>query len=153
MEGHAFALEIRNDKIMKTSEMNWRKHVGLFAGIFLAVATILTAISQTVPVMTIAPSGTNQYSITFTNNIGTLDYDLMWTPVLANPNYPWTFAAIGTPGETNFILNTPSSQTGFFRAVLDTNAVPLWEAANPGNPTSSILQVYIYGPSNGAVLQ
>jgi len=128
----------------------------------LTIATILAATvfcphsasAQTVPVLTIAPAGTNQFEITFTNSIGTLDYDLLWTPELANPNYPWSFAAIGTPGGTNFIVNCPMGDTtGFFRAVLDTNAVPLWEAANPANPASAILQVYIYGPSNGAVLQ
>lgn len=123
----------------------------------LLLAVILIGVrfvsAQTAPVLTIAPTGTNQLSITFTNNIGSLDYDLMWTPNLVNPNFPWSFAAIGAPGETNFILDAPNSPTGFFRAVLDTNAVPLWEAANPANPSSGILQVYIYGPSNGAVLQ
>ncbi len=108
---------------------------------------------QTAPVLKIASAGTNQYSIAFTNNIGTLDYDLLWTPFLDNPNYPWSFAAIGVPGGTNFILNTAGYPSAYFRAVLDTNAVPLWKSANPNNPTSAVLQVFIYGPTNGALLQ
>jgi len=86
---------------------------------FILAATVFgvrSVSAQTVPVMTIASAGTNQYSITFTNNIGMLDYDLMWTPVLANPNYPWSFAAVGVPGGTNFILNTAGYPSGFFRA-------------------------------------
>ncbi len=138
---------------MKTSEANWKTHAGIFAGIFLTLATVLTSLSQIAPVLTITPLGTNQFSIAITNNIGTATYDLLWTPVLANPDYPWTWAAPGAPGQTNFLLNMQGYPEGFFETILDTNAVPLWEAANPANPASGILQVYIYGPSNGAVLQ
>ena len=125
----------------------------MFAGIFLAAVTVITALAQTAPVLTITSLGTNQFSVVITNNIGTATYDLLWTPELANPDYPWTWAAPGTPGQTNFLLNMQGYPEGFFETVLDTNAVPLWEAANPANPASGILQVYIYGPSNGAVLQ
>jgi hypothetical protein len=121
------------------------------------VATMLVgywALAQsTPPVLTITPLGTNQYSINITNNIGTDTYDLLWTPVLANPDYPWTWAAIGTPGQTNFLLNMGVYQTGFFRALLDTNTIPLWEAADPNNPSAGILAVFIDNPTNGSVLQ
>ncbi len=40
-----------------------------------------------------------------------------------------------------------------FYGLLDTNAVPLWEEANPGTPGSPILQVTIKSPANGSVLQ
>ncbi len=124
---------------------------GICASGMFVVATLTLA--QTVPVLTITSLGTNQFSVAITNNIGTATYDLLWTPVLANPDYPWTWAAPGTPGQTNFLLNMQGYPEGYFETVLDTNAVPLWEAANPANPASGILQVYIYGPSNGAVLQ
>ena len=120
---------------------------GIVAGLTVA-ATALTVWSQTTPVLTIAQAGTNQFSITLTNNIGTNDYDLLWTPVLDSQNYPWSYAAVGTPGGTNFLLNTAGYPSGFFRAVLDTNAVPLWEAANPNNPASGILKVMIINPAN-----
>ena len=102
--------------------------------------------------LTIAPLGTNEYSVNITNNIGTADYDLQWTPILANPDYPWSFAAIGVPGGTNFLLNAQGYQSAFFRAVLDTNAVPLWEQSDPNNPSSPILTVTITSPANGANL-
>jgi hypothetical protein len=74
---------------------------------------------------------------------------LEWTPVLANPSYPWTFAGVGTPGQTNFMLNMGAYQTGFFRALVDTNSIPLWEAADPNNPGAGILTVFIDSPANG----
>ena len=107
---------------------------------------------STPPVLTITPLGTNQFAITITNNIGSATYDLLWTPVLANPNYPWTWAAPGTPGQTNYLVNMEDSQTGFFRTLLDTNAIPLWEAADPNNPGAGILNVWIDSPANGATL-
>jgi len=115
----------------------------------LIVTTALTVLSQSVPVLTIAPLGTNQFSVTITNGVGGTYYDLEWTPVLANQIYPWTFAAVGTPGQTNFMLNMGAYQTGFFRALVDTNSIPLWEAADPNNPGAGILTVFIDSPANG----
>jgi hypothetical protein len=40
-------------------------------------------------------------------------------------------------------------QTGFFRALIDTNSIPLWEAADPNNPSAGILTVFIDSPANG----
>jgi len=117
------------------------------------VATALTVQSQTAPVLTIAPLGTNQFSITVTNGVSTVSYDVLWTPVLGNPNYPWTWVAAGSTGQTNFMLNMSISQTGFFEALLDTNSIPLWEAANPNNQSVGILTVFIDSPTNGAVIQ
>jgi hypothetical protein len=104
------------------------------------------------PVLTIAPLGTNQFQITITNGTSSGNYELWWTPVLADPDYPWTAAAVGTPGQTNFTLNMTVFQTGFFRALLDTNAIPLWELADPNNPGSGILNVWIDSPANGTTL-
>lgn len=120
--------------------------------LFLVALGIRLAFSQTTPVLTIAPTGTNQYSITITNNIGSADYDLQWTPVLANPEYPWTWAATGTPGQTNYTV-TAEYQIGFYRTILDTNSIPLWEAADPNNPSAGILTVFIDSPTNGTLIQ
>ncbi len=43
-------------------------------------------------------------------------------------------------------------QSGFFRTILDTNSVPLWEAADPNNPSAGILTVYIDSPANGSTI-
>jgi hypothetical protein len=80
------------------------------------------------------------------------DYDLQWVSVLANTNFLWTYAAIGVPGGTNFILNADTYPATFFRAILDTNTPPLWEQSDPNNPSSPLLQVFIYSPTNGANL-
>ncbi|MGA9779017.1 MAG: hypothetical protein WBS33_12175 [Verrucomicrobiia bacterium] len=137
---------------MKTTEKRRLKLLGIFGGGGVVLAIALTAFSQTAPTLTITPLGTNIFSITITNNIGSTDYDLQWTPVLANSDYPWTWAAIGTPGQTNYLVNGGDYQTGFFRTILDTNSVPLWEAADPNNPALGPLTIYIDSPANGSTL-
>jgi hypothetical protein len=105
------------------------------------------------PYLTIGPTGTNGvFLITVFNNTGPANYELWWTPVLANPDYPWTAIAVGNTGQTNFTVTT-TYPTAFYRAVWDTNSIPLWEAADPNNPGAGILSVFIDSPTNGAVLQ
>lgn len=116
------------------------------------VAVSLKALSQTTPVLNITSLGTNQFAITFTNNIGTSSFDVQTTPILNDPeDYPWTWAAIGVPGQTNFTV-TGLYDSGFYRAILDTNSVPLWEAADPNNPSLGPLTIYIDSPANGSTL-
>lgn len=139
---------------MKTLGKHWLTLLGIFGTGLALAATALTAWSQTTPVLAIAPTGTNQLSITITNNVGLTTYDLQWTPVLANPQYQWTWAAPGTVGQTNYLVNmNGASDTAFFRTILDTNNPPLWEAANPTNQSLGILGVTIDSPVNGQVLQ
>jgi hypothetical protein len=148
-----YALEINQTKIMKTTRTRWIVISGVLAVVLIVGATALTAWSQSAPVLTIAPTGTNQIAIGITNGINTGNYEVWWTPVLANPDYPWTAVAVGTNGETNFTLSVAGYQAGFFQVVQDTNLIPLWEAADPNNPGAGILTVYIDNPTNGAVLQ
>ena len=135
---------------MKTIRRHCITLLAIFGVGLVVVATALTAWSQTAPVLTITPLGTNLYSITFTNTDST--YDLQQTPVLANPDYEWTWAAVGSPGQTNFIV-TGVYETGFYRAILDTNSVPLWKLADPNNPSLGILAVTIDSPTNNSVIQ
>jgi hypothetical protein len=135
---------------MKTIRWHYVKTLGIFcAGLVVAIAA-LTAWSQTAPFLTITPLGTNQFALTISNSVPG-NYELWWTPVLADPAYPWTVATVGTNGQT-FNLNMTVFQSGFFRALLDTNAIPLWEAADPNNPGAGILSVWIDSPANGATL-
>jgi hypothetical protein len=139
---------------MKTIRRHWTALTGTAGCGLLIVATALTVWSQTAPVLTVAPTGTNQLLITITNGVSATTYDIYTTPVLGNSvTYPWKAAVIGTNGQTNFTLNIGPYQAGFFRAVVDTNSVPLWEAADPNNPSAGILSVFIDSPANGAVLQ
>jgi hypothetical protein len=104
-----------------------------------------------VPYLTITSTGNNAVLVTVWNNLGATNYDIWTTPVLIDPI--WTLATNGMPGQSNFVLNLGAYYTGFFRAVLDTNAIPTWEAADPNNPGAGILTVYIDSPTNGAVIQ
>ena len=101
------------------------------------------------PFLIIAPTGANQFLITITNAVSGNTYDIYTTPVLGDTvDYPWTAAVIGASGQTNFTVNMGPYSTGFFRAVVDTNGIPLWEAADPNNPGAGILAVFIDSPTN-----
>jgi hypothetical protein len=91
------------------------------------------------PYLTIASTGTNQFLITVFNNTSPAIYELWWTPVLANQDYPWQQIVIGASGQTNFTVNN-LYPTGFFRAIWDTNGVP-----------TSGLTITIDSPLNGSV--
>ena len=122
--------------------------------VLMAVAVVFVirlAWGQVAPTLSITSLGTNGYSISFTNNIGTASYDVQGTPVLGSVDYPWTWAAIGVPGQTNFIISSPYPD-GFYRVILDTNTIPLWEMADPNNPALGVLAITIDSPANGSTL-
>jgi hypothetical protein len=105
------------------------------------------------PGVSIQSFGTNVFSISVTNGVSTANYDLYWTPILANPDYPWAPAAIGTTGQTNFLLDMTPFTSGFFRVLLETtNSIPPWKAADPNNPGAGVLAVSIDSPTNAAVI-
>jgi len=104
------------------------------------------------PVLTITPTNNNQMVISITNGVNYAVYDLYTTPVLANAAYPWTVAAIGSAGQTNFTLNFGPYTTSFYRVLVDTNSIPLWAAADPNNPGAGYLSVFIDSPTNGSNL-
>ena len=106
------------------------------------------------PVISITSLGTNVFSISVTNGVTTANYDLYWAPVLANADYPWTAAAIGNTGQTNFLLDMSEFSSGFFKVLLEsTNGIPPWKAADPNNPSLGVLAVTIDSPTNNSVLQ
>lgn len=128
-----------------------------FARAFIVAGFLLCAIyvlaQSTAPVLTATPTGTNQLLITITNGVSTVSYELWTTPVLGDTvDYPWTAAAVGTNGVTNFTVNIGPYPAGFYQVILDTNAIPLWEAADPHNPSAGILNVWIDSPANGSTL-
>jgi hypothetical protein len=131
---------------MKTIRNRVLQLAGICAG-GLVIATALTVQSQNAPVLTIKNLGTNVFSISITNGIGTSIYDLQWTPALVGPGSSWSWVSIGTPGQTNFISNMPDYPMMYFRTILDTNS--LWKAADPNNPTNGVLSVFIDSPANG----
>lgn len=122
----------------------------------LAAATVIAAVKTLAqippPVLSITALGTNTYDITVGNSVPGTAYALDWIPVLGNPNYSWT-TTLGTNGQTNFIFNGEGYSSGYFMALLNTNAIPPWELADPNNPSLGILTVTIDSPTNDAVIQ
>ncbi len=145
---------MKNPNRNPKAHLRWERALAAALPI-IAISTLAPFLlrAQIAPTLTIIPLGTNTFSISTTNSIGTASYDLLWTPVLDNADYPWTWAAVGSPGQTNYTVNMAASQTGFFRTLLDTNSPPLWEAADPNNPSAGALSVFIDNPTNGTVLQ
>jgi hypothetical protein len=138
---------------MKTMRKNWTALLATTAGGFFVIATALNVWSQATPYLTVAPTGTNQLLITITNAVSG-SYELWTTPVLGNStDYPWTITAVGTNGQSSFTVTAGPYPSGFYQALLDTNGIPLWEAANPTNQSLGVLAVTIDSPTDGAALQ
>ena len=152
-------LNLPHDKSeTENTNHNQRRWKAAVYGFTLTVTLLFGrwALAQSLPqpVLAIAPTGTNQLLITITNGVGTANYELWSTPVLGNTtDYPWTVAAVGTNGQSSFTVPTGPYSAGFYMALLDTNAIPLWEAADPNNPSLGILAITIDSPTNGMVLQ
>lgn len=134
-----------------------KKYTKLFPAVVLAAATVIVvvkALAQTAPpTLTITSLGTNSYNVTIWNSVAGSAYALEWTPVLDSADYPWTVAALGTNGQTNFFFDGEGYDSGFFMTLLNTNAIPPWELADPNNPSLGVLTVTIDSPTNGAVIQ
>jgi len=134
-----------------------KKYTKLSLAAVLAVATVVAALKTLAqippPTLSITALGTNSYNITVGNSVAGTSYALQWAPILNSADYPWTVAAIGTNGQTNFFFDGEGYSSGFFMALVSTNGIPPWELADPNNPGLGILAVYIDSPTNGAVIQ
>lgn len=135
---------------------------------FLLQATVAAMVSLAIfiatlsaladpPVLTIAPLGGNQFSITITNATSPTNYLLEWTPVLADTNYPWLAVATNASGQTNFTMDMGPWPIGFLRVMVgwdgDGDSTPDWMDAQPFNSSVGALSVTIDSPLNGSVFQ
>jgi hypothetical protein len=136
------------------SQRRWKAAVyGFTLTVTLLFGRWALAQSLPQPVLVITSTSSNQMVISITNAVSA-NYEVWTTPVLGNTtDYPWTLAAVGTNGQSSFTVPTGPYPAGFFMALLDTNAIPLWEAADPNNPSLGILTITIDSPTNGMVLQ
>jgi hypothetical protein len=127
---------------MKTLRKNWTKVAGMtaFAGLAVMVAyACISAWGQTAPGLSIAPTGTNEVSITITNGVTNGLYQLYYREFLTE-DYPWVLFANGNTGQTNFIANMGDTISGFFQASYNPSFVP---------PSISVI---ILSPTNGALI-
>jgi hypothetical protein len=109
------------------------------------------------PVLSIAPSGTNQVLITITNGVSTANYELYYTLGLEGPpTYEWNLLVEGDVGETNFLVDVEGVNRTFFRAASNTDfdgdGVPNYKDADPFDPNVGQLTVIIYSPANGSTI-
>jgi hypothetical protein len=166
--------DARTEKLDQKSTMNNRTKAGtgiktrigklrvnfrllVFAGAVAASGvTGYWAWAQSVPqpVLTIAPTGTNQFLIKITNAAPGVSYDLYRTPLLNNLFYPWSLSVTGALGQSNYTISMGSDPSGFWRAIVgwSSNGVPSWMEANPSDPSLGALAITIDSPTNGAVL-
>ena len=80
---------------MITLKRNWLVFgLGLGIASVAGVATINVLADPPQPVLSIASLGGNQFNIVITNAV-TTNYTLLWTPALANQNYPWEVLGVG----------------------------------------------------------
>ncbi|MDB6021365.1 MAG: hypothetical protein JWQ04_1222 [Pedosphaera sp.] len=142
---------------MKTTRTLWIALASV-SGIGALAIAALTALADTpAPVMTMTPLASNQFSITITNGVTNVNYELYWTPMLNDAAYPWQLLVEGAPLQTNFTVDGGISPIGFFQTRVGSDAdgdgVPNWMDADPNNPAVGALTVIINSPTNGAVVQ
>lgn len=130
--------------------------LGCLGGFLAGVGFLVyTALADSPPVLTIAPLGSNQFSITITNATSPTNYLLEWTPILADTNYPWLVVATNSPGQTNFNMDMGPWPMGFLRVMVgwdgDGDSIPDWIDAQPFNASVGALRVTIDSPLNGSV--
>jgi len=107
------------------------------------------------PVLQATLVSSNQINVLITNGVSTANYELYWTPVLADPIYPWTLLSIGTLGQTNFGVLMNYSEIGFMRAAIgsdwDGDGVQNYRDGNPSDASVGALTITIDSPTNGTV--
>lgn len=103
--------------------------------------------------LTIAPTGTNQFLISITNAAAGATYELYRTPLLNNPTYPWTLSVTGALGQSNFCVGKGLDSSGFWRASVGTDwdgdGIPNWLDGDPNNSGIGVLSVTISSPTSG----
>jgi hypothetical protein len=140
---------------MRTLKRNWIGLAAVLSAAFAATIVVLTALADDPqPMLGITSLGTNQFSIAIINGTSTNVYELYWTPVLNNGNYPWILIGVGSTGETNFYVDVGEWPSGFFRVSIEQfyNGVPDYELADPNNPSLGPLSITIDSPTNGSTI-
>jgi hypothetical protein len=141
---------------MKLVKMH-RGHLAIFGGASLALLTLLTArlVRATPPGLSIKMTAPDQVQLTVTNGTPTGVYCIYWREFLNSPP-DWDWLAVGTAGQTNFLVDIETT-TGFFQAFstddIDGDFVPNEQDARAFDPSIGILTVTIESPANGSVVQ
>ena len=141
-------------KLIKQGLVKRRHILAVIAG---AITAALSGAAQTVPQpgLSIAATGTNQFTIVITNGVSYANYELLHTPVIDSVVYPWEILAEGTIGQTNFIVGADAMLLGFYRVDCSTDwdgdGVPNWADGNPYDPLVGRLTITIDSPAPNGV--
>ena len=142
-------------KIRRNNLIAW-----LPGGLALAALSSVVAwkaLGQSVPAPVLKASlVTTNVQINITNGVSTAVYELYWTPSLNDSLYPWAWLAVGTQGQTNFLLDISSTYLGFVKAKVgndtDGDGIVDWQDARPNDASKGILTVTIESPTNGSTI-
>lgn len=130
-----------------------RNVLQLFSLIIIGVLDKAAAQSVPLPILSIAPTNSNQLSITVTNGVSYANYVLYNQHVLGGS---WVYVTNPVPGVTNFVVNPGPYFQGFYMVTGSTNwnnnGIPNWDYADPTNPGIGVLTVSIVSPAQGAVI-
>ena len=127
---------------MKTLKTHWGKFItaaGVAAVATLVLYVCISAWAQTAPGLSIALSGTNQASLVVTNGASNGLYQIYFTEFL-DTNAIWNLVTNGSTGQTNFTVSIDATESGFFKAVTNTNSLV------------TTLTVTIQSPTNGSTI-
>ena len=124
-------------------------------GLFV-VKRVVLAQSVPPPVLQLKTLTNNQVQLSISNGVNFTSYEVRGWQAL-DPGSPLIWYAVGTNGQTNFVLDRGPSPLGFFRVTTNTNwdgdAFPNWMDANPSNAAIGILTITIQTPANGTTIQ
>lgn len=126
-------------------------------GVSVAVAgSLLTikAYTQSAPGLKITTLNTNQFQVSITNGLNTVNYEL-YRRLTLDPLNPWVIHQIGTMGQTNFTISMGIDTSGYILGGVGSD----WDGdglknafdAQPSNPAVSNLVITIESPVSGTV--
>ncbi len=139
---------------MKILNKYWLAVAGVVSvGTLVVIATLTVSADVPAPVLRIQALGSNQFSITITNGVTNINYEVYWTPAIGDPGFQWQLLDSGAQGETNWTYDVGTCPVGFFRVSVgndwDGDGVLNWMDASPLNSGLGSLSITIDSPLNG----
>jgi hypothetical protein len=146
-------------KRMKTLRKHWNGFapvVGASVAAIILFMTLWVWGQSEPPVLTIAPLGSNQFSIAITNGESNGEYILYWVSALGAGPDSWQPLSTNV-GKTNWIVDGTGFSSLFFQVIVgadwDGDGIPNWMDASPNDPGIGALTITIDSPLNGAAIQ
>jgi hypothetical protein len=145
---------------MKIKRNGWRQWLGSAGFCLLILGVILWRTvpwgeASEIPAVRLTLSN-DSVLITVTNGTNNEWYDI-YTRLSLHDYHPWSIAATGALGATNFWLSRGPYQSSFYKAEWndrDRDGIPSFKDADPNSSNvNGVLTITIQSPLNGANLQ